>query len=263
MPKARKIVVVTRPPVKEPWPDGVPTPAQIAADFPDTQGDKPLLFPPPTFRPIDPPAEIFDTYMKQQRFIVAVHEVGHALASMMVCRPTQALTVTEINGSVRGGANMTDAHGEDAAIVDLGGIAAEQLVIGSGDCHAGASVDIKYARQALRDDRLPEGMITSVLQDIHAELLNIFERDWLPGIVFTATKLAQVGVLDWETFVELMARGQRQAFQAGSLRKAADLLGTRDTLHKSIERVKKAGSSEFQKLANELKASLRAKRGGK
>ncbi len=79
--------------------------------------------------------------------------MGYALASMIVCRPAQALTVTEINGSVRGGANTTDAHGEDSAIVDLGGIAAEQLVVGSGDCLAGASTDIKSARQSLRDDQ--------------------------------------------------------------------------------------------------------------
>jgi len=222
-----------------------------------------LLFKPPMFRPIEPPAEIFDTFMKRQKFIVAVHEVGHALASMMVCRPTQALTVAELNGSVRGGANTTDAHGEDAAIVDMGGIAAEQLVIGSGDCHAGAATDIKSARQALRDDRVPESMINRVLQDIHAELLNVFERDWLPGIVFVATKLAQVNILDWDGFVELMARGQRRAFQAGSLRKAANLLETHDTLHKSILRAKKSGSSEIQALANDLRASMAAKRRGK
>lgn len=222
-----------------------------------------LLFPPPSYRPIEPPAEIFTDYMKQQKFIVAVHEVGHALASMMVCRPTQALTVTEINVSVRGGVNTTDAHGEDAAIVDMGGIAAEQLVIGSGDCHAGAATDIKAARQALRDDRIPEGQINQVLQDIHAELLNVFERDWLPGIVFVATKLAQVNVLDWEGFVELMAQGQRRAFQAGSLKKAANLLSMHDTLHKSIDMERKSGSSEFQMLANELRASILARRGGK
>lgn len=263
MQKVEKVVVVTQPLGKKPWPGGIPTPEQIAADLPDDQDDKQLLFKPPLYRPIEAPAEIFTDYMKQQKFIVAVHEVGHGLASMMVCRPTQALTVTELNGSVSGGANTTDAHGEDAAIVDMGGIAAEQLVIGSGDCHAGAATDIKSARQALRDDRVPEGQIDRVLQDIHAELLNIFERDWLPGIVFVATKLAQVNILDWDGFVELMARGQRRAFQAGSLRKAADLLATHDALHKSIEVARKAGSSEFQMLANELKASMPAKRGGK
>jgi hypothetical protein len=263
MPKPQKVVFVTQPLGKEPWPDGIPTPEQIAADFPDDQDDKQLLFMPPLYRPIEPPAEIFTDYMKRQKFIVAVHEVGHGLASMMVCRPTQALTVTEINGSVRGGANTTDAHGEDAAIVDLGGIAAEQLVIGSGDCHAGASSDIKSARQALRDDRIPESMVNRVLQDIHAELLNIFERDWLPGIVFVATKLAQVNILDWDGFVELMARGQRRAFQSGSLTKAANLLATHETLHKSVERARKSGSSEMQALANDLRASMPAKRRGK
>jgi hypothetical protein len=245
MPKPKKIVVATKPSGKEPWPDGAPTPEQI--------DDKSLLFPPPAYRPIEPPAEVFTTFMQQQKFIVAVHEVGHALASMMVCKPTQALTVTEINGDVRGGTHTTDAHGEDAAIVDMAGIAAEQLVIGSSDCHRGAATDIKNARQNLRDDRVPEEMITRVLKDIHAELLNIFERDWLPGIVFTATKLAQVNVLDWEGFVELMVQGQRRAFQAGSLQKAATLLDTHDRLHKSIEQVKKSASSEFEKLAREIK----------
>lgn len=257
MPKAKTVIIFKAP----------PTPAQIAADFSDDQDDKPLLFRPPLYRPIEIPTEIFTTDMKQQRFIVAVHEVGHGLASMMVCRPTQALTVTEMNGSVRGGANMTDAHGEDSAIVDLGGIAAEQLVVGSGDCHAGASTDIKNARQSLRDDRVPEHQIEVIMQNIHRELITIFERDWLPGIVYTATKLAQVGVLEWDGFVELMAQGQRRAFLAGSLQKAANLLATHDTLHKSIQRLRKAGPSEFEALASAVKSELlpqrRALRGGK
>ncbi|MDD2883083.1 MAG: hypothetical protein PHQ58_21940 [Rhodoferax sp.] len=250
MTKLKTVVVVKAP----------PTPEQIAADFPDDQDNKPLMFPPPAYRPIEPPAEIFTTDMQKQRFIVAVHEVGHALASMMVCRPTQCLSVTEINGSVRGGANTTDAHGEDSAIVDLGGICAEQLVIGSGDCHAGAATDIKSARQSLRDERVPERMIDQILQDIHAELLNIFERDWLPGIVHVSTKLAQVGVLDWEGFVELMVQGQRKAFQAGSLKKAATLLETHETLHKSIQRLRKSATSEFDMLANEIKREVQPKR---
>ncbi|MFZ2220168.1 MAG: hypothetical protein WAV85_16015 [Rhodoferax sp.] len=250
MPKPKTVVIVKLPPTAE----------QIAADFPDAQDDKPLLFRPPLYRPIETPTDIFNTYMKQQRFIVAVHEVGHGLASMMVCRPTQALTVTEMNGSVRGGANMTDAHGEDSAIVDLGGIAAEQLVIGSGDCHAGASTDIENARQSLRDDRVPEHQIEVILQSIHRELITTFERDWLPGIVYTATKLAQVDVLEWDGFVELMAQGQRRAFLAGSLQKAANLLATHDTLHKSIARLRKAAPSEFEALASAVKSELRPQR---
>jgi len=250
MPKQKTVVVVKVP----------PTPEQIAADMPDEQDDKPLLFRPPAYRPIEPPAEIFDTYLKRQKFQAAVHEVGHALASMMVCRPTQCLSVTEMNGSVRGGVNTTDAHGEDSAIVDLGGIAAEQLVIGSGDCHAGASTDIKDARQSLRDDRVPESQIEIIMQNIHRELITIFERDWLPGIVFTATKLAQVNVLDWDGFVELLAQGQRRAFQAGSLTKAATLLGAHETLHKSIQQLKKPAPSEFEMLANEIKREAQPKR---
>lgn len=250
MPKPKTVVVIKAP----------PTPAPIAADFPDAQGDKSLLFKPPLYRPIETPAEIFNTYLKQQRFIVAVHEVGHGLASMMVCRPTQALSVTEMNGSVRGGANMTDAHGEDSAIVDLGGIAAEQLVVGSGDCHAGAVTDIKNARQSLRDDRVPEHQIEVIMQNIHRELITIFERDWVPGIVYTATKLAQVGVLEWSGFVELMAQGQRRAFLAGSLQKAANLLGTHDTLHKSIQRLKKSTPSAFDMLANDIKREVQPQR---
>lgn len=250
MQKPKRIVVITKP---ETWLDGVPTPEQIQADFPDDQDGKGLLFKPPTYRPIVPPPEIFDTYMKIQRFTVAVHEVGHGLASMMVCCPTQCLSVTEINGSVRGGANSTDAHGEDAAIVDMGGIAAEQLVVGSGDCHAGAATDTKMARQNMRHEGVPESQIERVLQDIHAELLNIFERDWLPGIVFTSTKLAQVGILDWDSFIGLMVEGQRQAFQAGSLRKAAELVCTHETLHKRIEKIKNSATSEFSQLASEIR----------
>jgi hypothetical protein len=118
MPKLnpKKIVVVTTKP--EPWHDGPkqPTPAlkeiwDAADELRDDDDQRAkLLFQPPAFRPIEVPTQIFDTYNKQQKFIVACHEVGHALASMMVCRPTQALTVTELNGSIRGGANTTDAH---------------------------------------------------------------------------------------------------------------------------------------------------------
>lgn len=256
MTKPKTVVAVTKP---EPWSDGPKNPPPAlkevwkAVDELRDQDDKKLLFRPPAYRPIETPTEIFKTYIQQQKFIVAVHEVGHALASMMVCRPTQCLSVTEINGSVRGGAHTDDAHGEDSAIVDLGGIAAEQLVVGSGDCHAGAATDIKSARQSLRDDRVPEHQIEVILQSIHRELITIFERDWLPGIVFTATKLAQVNVLDWDGFVELMAQGQRRAFQAGSLTKAANLLGTHDALHKSIQRLRKSDASEFEMLANEIK----------
>ena len=32
-----------------------------------------LLFKPPLYRPIEPPAEIFTDFMKRQKFIVAVH----------------------------------------------------------------------------------------------------------------------------------------------------------------------------------------------
>ena len=98
------------------------------------------------------------------------------------------------------------------------------------------------------------------MQSIHRELITIFERDWLPGIVYTATKLAQVGVLDWDGFVELMAQGQRRAFLAGSLQKAANLLATHDTLHKSIARLRKAAPSEFEALASAVKSELRPQR---
>lgn len=221
--------------------------------------DKKLLFRPPVFRPIEPPAD-FDTDAKKYIFQCAVHEIGHGLGCMVVCREVQALTVTYINGAVRGSAFSTDSQGEDGAIVDLSGIAAEQLVVGSGDCHAGATTDIKQARQNLRVDRVPESQIEPVMQDIHAELQRMFSSDWLPGIKLAADKLARVGVLDWSGFIELLARGQRLAYQAGSLQKAANLLGTHDALHKSIQRLKKSTPSAFDMLANDIKREVQPQR---
>ena len=238
-PKAPAVVFITKPPAKvtAPLPDSDFDSDPPFDGFAPTldQDEKPLLFQPPLVRPISTPSE-FDSEEKSNLFQCAVHEAGHAIGSLIVCQRVHSLTVASINGSVRGSAFSSSAHGEDAAIVDLAGIAAEQLVAGAGDCHSGAQTDIKLAREHLRDDNVPEGMIDRILQDIHRELQRAFTRDWLPGIKAAASELARAGILDKEGFIELVAMGQREAVQAGSLQKSlTEIRAAVGTLHKSTD----------------------------
>lgn len=228
--KAPAVVFVTKNPT--PSATGIPS-REFKENFAKLE-EPDLLFPPPAYRPIETPKEFTDSEDQRNRFRCAAHEIGHGLACMFVCREMQALTITTLNGSTRGSAFSSDSHGEDGAIVDLGGICAEQLVVGSGDCDRGAATDIRQARQRLRDEGTSESLIEPILQSIHRELQLTFKRDWLPAIKLAAIKLTHVGVLDWEGFIELVAMAQRNSYLADPLRKSLDSIKAGiGTLHKT------------------------------
>ncbi|MEI6737518.1 MAG: hypothetical protein WCL29_03465 [Pseudomonadota bacterium] len=198
-------------------------------DFGKPDECREILFSPPEYQPIEPPANI-DTDEKLYRYESAVHEVGHALCALIVCKEVKCLTVAFINATVRGSAFSEDAFGEDAAIIDIGGVAAEQLVNGAGDCISHSQVDIYKAKEHLRDIHLPESQIVSVMNSIHKELQRVFATDWIRGIKLAAEKLSQVGILDGNSFVELMARGQRDAYLGKSFTLENNLLSLKKCL---------------------------------
>ncbi len=132
MPKANKIVVVIQPPGKGPRSDDIPTPEQITADFPDDQDDKPTLFPPPAYRPIEIPMEFREDSLLSDTFRLATHEIGHALGNLLYAGRVDAVVLTASVAS--GGMGRSYGHGgtgEDGARVSLAGLAAERLVAGT------------------------------------------------------------------------------------------------------------------------------------